>query len=194
MLRKIINFQRYTVPFIFLLAVSGCGDSGNGASWKLLREAALKEKSEYKRDVSTKDLEKTFLNYFNAMENIVSLCDQYPAIQRVGADGSISYHGRPAELDIRALDPIVSSMRSTLSTIGASSLRCDRRGGVDGHPLSNVSFVMYAVGLSVSGQIKTIGYFTDWERQHSPLRDRGFQKQGFKPLNKPGWYIYESKD
>ncbi len=128
------------------------------------------------------------------MENVVSLCDQHSAIQRIGVDGSISYYGHPAESDIRAIDPIANAMRVTLSTIGASSLRCGRRGGFDGSPLSNVSFVMYATGLSVSGQIKSINYFTDWERQNNPITEKSIQEKGFKPLNRLGWYIYESTD
>lgn len=88
----------------------------------------------------------------------------------------------------------VKTMEKPLTTITASSVACGRRGDYKNNPLAGVSFVVYVVGLSISGgELKSIGYKTDWQRNHQVLTDEEIKKRGFTKLDKPGWYIYEAK-
>ena len=143
------------------------------------------------REVTVEDMQEMFAEHRDVMMGIVQTCEEYPRINRIYVDEGDEFYGE-GEVGLE-LTTVVESVRSSLAEIPASQVICGRRHNVEGNPLSVVSFVVYAIGLSVSGTLKTIDYRTEWLQISSPLTWDQMQRRGYIEMLDEGWYIYVSE-
>jgi len=144
------------------------------------------------REVTVEDMQEIFAEHRALMVSIVQTCEEYPRIYRVYAEnGTDDYYGEgEASLE---LSGVVESVRGKINEIPASQIICWRQNNVEGNPLSAVSFVVYAAGLSVSGTLKTIDYRTEWLQKSNPLTSDQMTKRGYIEILDKGWYVYVSE-
>ena len=142
-------------------------------------------------EVTVEDMGEMYAEHPEVMMSIVHVCEGHPRIYRIYADEGVEYYGE-GEVGLE-LTTVVNSVRSSLAEIPASQVICWRRHNVEGTPLSAVSFVVYAAGLSVSGTLKRIDYRTEWLLKSSPLTWDQMISRGYIEMLDEGWYIYVSE-
>jgi hypothetical protein len=175
---------------VTLLLLAGCDNGRAGNPWKTLLNG-LPGFGWIEKRPTFSDLERIFVGRSAHLKEGVELCEKYPAIRRIGSNNEedVSYYkGVPLPLGL-ASD--VTAFRKILIDIPASSLHCGRRGDYEGDPLATVTFVVYSVGLSVSGSSMSIMYSTPWSRQHNPWTEEQRVQHGYRALEAPSWYAVE---
>ena len=146
-----------------------------------------------RRKPSDDDLSLFFKKNQSELKRVIPLCRDHPALRWIGKkEGEISFNSSPVATvsDYGA----AKAIRTILDPLGVGSVDCSRRFDVPGDTFLGVNFTMYARGLSVSGESKSIRYSlpsTDrayWEGHKAML-----QSGELKPLPEPNWYIYTSQ-
>lgn len=189
MLRKTIRFIVFSL--LGMSVLSGCGENESDKSWQIFKEAVELEGENPPKEVNISDLVELFSNKSMLMIDLVAMCEDNPAIRRVGIkEDAVSFYGEHYSSDLQY---VVDDTKSTLFELSASSVDCGRRGDFDGNPLAVVSIVMYASGLSVSGSSLGIIYRTEWSRKNNPTTKQTIELRGYNELTKDGWYVFENK-
>jgi hypothetical protein len=193
MVRKTISFTVICLLGISILTSCGENEKESDKSWNVFKEAVEQDGENHPREVSVSDLKELFSNKSELMISLVRMCEDNPAIRRVGInDDAVSFYGKGhTSSDFMQ---VAGKTKSTLFELSASSVECGRRGDFDGNPLAVVSFVMYASGLSVSGSSLGIIYRTEWSRKNNPITKQNIESMGYTELAKEGWYVFENDD
>ena len=145
-----------------------------------------------KNKPSDDDLSLFFVTNASELKKIIPLCRDHPAIRWLGKkNGQISFYSSPSATQVDY--ETARLIRSILDPLGVGSIDCSRRFDVPGDTFLGVNFVIYARGLSISGEAKAIWFiqpalFEDSEGYKAMLRTGEL-----KPLPEPGWYIYSSR-
>lgn len=172
------------------LALSACNESEHGKGWEIFSEAVEQEMKQSSKKISISNLIELFLNKHILMTELVTMCQNNPAIRRVGLkDEAVSFYGAGNSSSDYKL--IIETTKSLLSEVSALSIDCGRRGDFEEKPLAVVSLVMYASGLSVSGTSLGFVYRTNWSRINNPITEEQIKSRGYTELDKYGWYVYK---
>lgn len=191
MLSRTIRVVATLLCLFGLLILSACSESEGGKDWNVFSETIEQEMEQPPRKVSISNLIRLFSNKHILMMKLVTVCENNPAIRRVGAkDGAVTFYG--AGHSHSDYESIINMTKAVLSEIEASSIDCGRRGDFEENPLAVVSFVMYASGLSVSGSSLGIVYKTEWSRKNNPITEAQVKSRGYTELDKAGWYAYKN--
>ncbi|SDS21705.1 hypothetical protein SAMN05216198_1457 [Halopseudomonas litoralis] len=186
---KTINRMLFLFIIISLMTMSGCEEPQNKKSWKIFNEALNEEKI---KEVPPRNLEETIDIMLPELQSVVGICEKNAEINRVSSkDEPTSYYKNVHSS--KELDAAIKLIKEKLEKVGALSVSCGRRGDYKENPLSTVSFVMHASGLSVSGHLESIVYITSWTLSlPGALTNEELGDRGFTPSKKQGWYIYKS--
>ena len=192
MAKRTTSFALYSILCVELLLLIGCDNSNNEKSWHFFDKMIEKELSG-KKKLDTNLIENVFVENVEIMRKMVDLCEKHPVIRRVGSmQEEVSYYGNNFNENQHSEQQIVAKMRDYLDQIGSSSVSCMRRGDFVENPLAVVSFVMYRSGLSVSGELVSIVYRTNWSHENNKVSEKELQSRGYKSLGKPRWYMFKS--
>lgn len=125
-------------------------------------------------------------------EQLVKACEKYPSLRGVGPEGSrerlYKTLGEPSIEFKSDLD----KYREQLLSISALDLKCGRRGDFENNPLVSVSIIFHVSGLSVSGEMIGIVYFTDFSRKNGKFKDIELESMGYKKIENTNWYYYKT--
>lgn len=189
--------RRYRVLLVLILLVLG------GCSGRLYE--AVKTELEFQffllyglweritsREVTVEDMREMFTEHRDLMMHIVQTCEEYPRIRKIYVEEGEEYFYGSGETGMEMV-AVLESIRARMTKIPASSVSCFRPHNIDGKPLATVSFVVYAVGLSVSGTLKAIDYRTLWSQNNAPLTEEQMEKREYIGQLDKGWYIHVSQ-
>ena len=147
----------------------------------------------FQKKPTDKELRDFLSENIEDLEEVIKLCQNHLSIYRIEEDKEeISYDGipGPGTYDYRAAERV----HQILVDLDINLIECYRDRNHEKTPLYVVTFVVYSVGLAVSGESKALEYYTEWaslQPRNVNYIHRAIKEGKVKPLLRKGWYIYE---
>ncbi|TLS73582.1 hypothetical protein FE236_13055 [Mariprofundus erugo] len=131
-----------------------------------------------------------YMDHSDDLKTVVALCGENEAIKQVWLENNDVSFYEDRGLTSKTMEDI-TMIRSVMSKLNIITVQCSRLKSEDYH-FRGTNFTLYAIGLSVSGEVKGIDYDTPWSLSHSPYLQRLIDSGALKKINEDGWYIFHS--
>ncbi|WP_412503231.1 hypothetical protein [Shewanella chilikensis] len=123
-------------------------------------------------------------------EQLVKACEKYPSLRSVGPEDGRERLYKTSGEPSKEFKSDLDKYREQLLSISALELKCGRRGDFENNPLVSVSIIFNVSGLSVSGEMISIVYFTDFSKKNGKFKDVELESMGYKKIENTNWYYY----